>query len=225
MKTFLLSLLLFPMILCAEEETSSLLKLGWEDLTYKVEFEDPFAKLSRDQLLKLSTVARVEQLQKRVPDRVSAGMIAEKDKARAELTEQGVDIEGLFAARERIKELRMKRASTTNPAVDGKRVELPGYALPLELDGRKVTEFLLVPWVGACIHTPPPPPNQIVYVKVKNPMEIRSHFAPVRITGTLKAGETKKELFLVDGTGDILMSYSMDSAQVEWLKKDKGFGE
>ena len=50
-------------------------------------------------------------------------------------------------------------------ALDGQLVKLPGYIVPLDVteEGR-VTEFLLVPYYGACIHTPPPPANQIVVV-------------------------------------------------------------
>ncbi|MBY5991346.1 DUF3299 domain-containing protein [Ferrimonas balearica] len=47
---------------------------------------------------------------------------------------------------------------------DGKTVKLPGFILPLEGDDTKVTEFILVPYFGACVHVPPPPPNQLVYV-------------------------------------------------------------
>jgi uncharacterized protein len=48
----------------------------------------------------------------------------------------------------------------------GQVVRIPGFMVPFEdgLDG--VTEFLLVPYFGACIHTPPPPPNQMVYVQM-----------------------------------------------------------
>ena len=58
--------------------------------------------------------------------------------------------------------------------------------LPLEISGARVTEFLLVPWVGACIHTPPTPPrNQIVYVKSDQGIEIPSRFAGCYLAGEL----------------------------------------
>ena len=47
---------------------------------------------------------------------------------------------------------------------DGKRVKIPGFVVPLEGTAELTTEFLLVPYFGACIHVPPPPSNQIVYV-------------------------------------------------------------
>ena len=47
---------------------------------------------------------------------------------------------------------------------DGKIVKLPGFVVPLELDAKSIQEFLLVPYYGACIHTPPPPANQTIHV-------------------------------------------------------------
>lgn len=52
-------------------------------------------------------------------------------------------------------------------SLDGQYVKLPGYVVPLESDeGGLLSEFLLVPWFGACIHVPPPPSNQIVFVRL-----------------------------------------------------------
>jgi hypothetical protein len=56
------------------------------------------------------------------------------------------------------------------PALNGERIRIPGFVIPLEKAGNKVSEFLLVPYFGACIHTPPPPPNQIIHVKASKPV-------------------------------------------------------
>ncbi|MDR0633815.1 MAG: DUF3299 domain-containing protein [Azoarcus sp.] len=59
-----------------------------------------------------------------------------------------------------------------NPEIDGKNVKLPGFVAPLDFgEGRKLREFLLVPYFGACIHVPPPPANQIVLIQVDEPPE------------------------------------------------------
>src|SRR5690606_41234775 len=50
------------------------------------------------------------------------------------------------------------------PSLNGKKIRIPGYVVQLEGDADKVTQFLLVPYFGACIHVPPPPPNQIILV-------------------------------------------------------------
>ena len=47
------------------------------------------------------------------------------------------------------------------PSLNGERIRIPGFVIPLEKSGSKVTEFLLVPYFGACIHTPPPPPTRL----------------------------------------------------------------
>ena len=73
-------------------------------------------------------------------------------------------------------------------SLDGKRVRLPGFVVPLEGDGEKLREFLLVPYYGACIHVPPPPANQTVYVTVpEGEAKIRQAFDTVWVTGTLSA--------------------------------------
>ncbi len=69
----------------------------------------------------------------------------------------------------------------------GKRVSIPGFMVPLEDDLDHVTEFLLVPYAGACIHVPPPPPNQIVYVKMNKNTQVQVTFTdPILVTGTLQ---------------------------------------
>jgi uncharacterized protein len=77
---------------------------------------------------------------------------------------------------------------------DGERVRLPGYVLPLDFEGTRVQEFLLVPYVGACIHVPPPPPNQIVYVRIDGGIEVRGMFEPVWVTGTFDTASISNEL-------------------------------
>lgn len=70
--------------------------------------------------------------------------------------------------------------------LDGERVKIPGFVVPLELDGASVNEFLLVPYFGACIHVPPPPANQMVHVKTTDGVQLGHKMQdPVWITGEL----------------------------------------
>ena len=83
-----------------------------------------------------------------------------------------------------------KVTASSSPApvvqeLSGKRVRIGGYVVPLDFDATKVTEFLLVPFVGACIHVPPPPANQIIYVKSPRGISLKGEFDPVYVTGTL----------------------------------------
>ncbi|KQQ64417.1 hypothetical protein ASF84_26110 [Pseudomonas sp. Leaf127] len=80
-------------------------------------------------------------------------------------------------------------------ALDGKQVRLPGYIVPLEVseEGR-VTEFLLVPYFGACIHVPPPPANQIVHVTSELGVKVEELYQPYWIEGPMQARHSTSEL-------------------------------
>lgn len=79
--------------------------------------------------------------------------------------------------------------------LDGVQVKLPGYIVPLEVgeDGR-VTEFLLVPYFGACIHVPPPPSNQIVHAISELGVKVDELYQPFWIEGPLKVEHASSEL-------------------------------
>jgi hypothetical protein len=196
---------------CAEEPRT----LGWEDLSVKVAAADnPFATLSTEQLIALSDVAGLRARKARGVTLTPEEVAIEK-KALTKLKQDGVDVDGLLAKRDTIAEKKRAAASTVNPAIDGKMIRIPGYVLPLEFSGTKVTEFLLVPWVGACIHTPPPEPNQIVYVKPDKAFDIRRMFDAVWVTGRIAATGSKRSVEIVDGTTDIDVGYSLRASLVE----------
>ncbi len=193
-------------------------QIGWQDLIKRVEFDDPFESLTSDQLVDLGMVARVRQLQASGRE-VSEGTIKEMKEATGRLEKAKVDINGLLARRMEIRALRKQRANAVVEDLNGQQVRMPGYALPLEYSGTQITEFLLVPWVGACIHTPPPPPNQIVYVKLIKGIENRSRFTPVWVTGKMAVKAATKDLYLVDGSAGIDVGYTLEARQVELYKK------
>lgn len=79
-------------------------------------------------------------------------------------------------------------------AFEGKQVKIPGFVLPLEFSNTLLKEFLLVPYFGACTHTPPPPANQIIYGKLDTGFELESVYLPVWITGTLNITRSQSQL-------------------------------
>ena len=80
-------------------------------------------------------------------------------------------------------------------ALDGQQVKLPGYIVPLNVsDENRVIEFLLVPYYGACIHVPPPPSNQIVYVTSELGVQLDDLYQPFWIEGPLKVGSHSSEM-------------------------------
>jgi len=94
--------------------------------------------------------------------------------------------------------IKMKQLWDVAPVVEeleGKLVKIPGYVVPIEDNGKKVTEFLLVPYHGACIHVPPPPANQTVYVITGDAeAKIRKVFDTVWVTGIVKLEKVDREL-------------------------------
>ncbi|AEX20794.1 DUF3299 domain-containing protein [Vibrio natriegens] len=88
--------------------------------------------------------------------------------------------------------------------LNGSLVKIPGFVIPLEGDANTVTEFLLVPYFGACIHVPPPPPNQIIYVKFPEGAPVQELWDVVYVVGTLKTEVISHELaqtaYLIEGT-------------------------
>lgn len=108
---------------------------------------------------------------------------------------RGVDFASLQdgdpRAQEMLKRLReVWDNAPMNPALEGQSVRLPGFVVPLE-DGKDgMREFLLVPYFGACIHSPPPPANQIVHVLPRSAAKGLRSMDTVWIAGTLKLVRT-----------------------------------
>ena len=91
--------------------------------------------------------------------------------------------------------------------LDGKQVKIHGFVVPLEGDAETTTEFLLVPYFGACIHVPPPPPNQIVYVKFTEGVPIDNLYDAIWVEGKLS---TK------GWSGDVAtVGYSLSGIKIE----------
>nr|WP_298143630.1 DUF3299 domain-containing protein [uncultured Pseudomonas sp.] len=104
-------------------------------------------------------------------------------------------------------------SSKTVAAFDGKQIRLGGYPVPLETDAEgRSTLFFLVPYPGACIHVPPPPPNQLVLVRYPKGIELEDIYAPLWVSGTLKIEQVSNEL--ADA------AYALDAAQVRMVTEE-----
>ncbi len=108
------------------------------------------------------------------------------------LRDKGINPNALLDGDPKTEELLRQMRETwdnapTEPTLDGARVKLPGYLVPLDEGAAGLTEFLLVPYFGACIHTPPPPANQIVWVVPAKPAAGFRSMDTVWVSGTLKA--------------------------------------
>lgn len=77
---------------------------------------------------------------------------------------------------------------------NGQLVRLPGFIVPIDYKGTGVTAFILVPYVGACVHVPPPPANQLVFVTTEQPYESSGLFEPVNVLGMFGVSSISTQL-------------------------------
>jgi len=77
---------------------------------------------------------------------------------------------------------------------NGQVVRLPGFIVPIDYSGEGVTAFILVPFVGACVHVPPPPANQLVFVTTSKPYISKGLYEPVNVIGMFGTATTSTQL-------------------------------
>ena len=189
-------------------------QLSWKDLVPAHFYsEDPLAKLTQEQK---ETVYRVINTLDKLPERgpETERYYKEIDEDIPWLRQSGIDIAELMAKRKQFRTAIVEE-------LNGQRVRIPGYLLPLERSDTKVKEFLLVPYIGACIHVPPPPPNQIVHVNIvqKEGYRVKSLYEPVWVSGQISVKSMVKDLYLVDGSAGINIGYTMQANRIEPYKE------
>ncbi|MEM6255766.1 MAG: DUF3299 domain-containing protein [Cyanobacteria bacterium P01_D01_bin.156] len=186
--------------------------ITWEDLEPRTTtLQNPYEHLSIDQTHELSMLA---QLQLWIDENETGSEtfeIQEVERLRNRLESQGLNVEQLLTQVDKAQAYWQEQSQSTNQTLENQSVQLSGYVLPLTWNNeQQVTQFLLVPYVGACIHVPPPPPNQIIHVQPKAAMEPPGLFAPVAVTGQLRKQPASYELFRVDGSRPVEVSYALN---------------
>lgn len=123
--------------------------------------------------------------------------------------------EEYFALQEKAQEMLDKAPLVEE--LDGETVKIPGFVLPLEYDGTRIREFLLMPYLGACLHTPPPPANQVIRGSLAQPHDLQEMWHPVWILGRLKTGHATNKLEEegYDSLSNVSSGYSMDVESIE----------
>jgi hypothetical protein len=112
-----------------------------------------------------------------------------------------------------------------NEKLNGKKVKIPGFVSPLEENGGKVTEFLLVPYFGACIHVPPPPLNNTLLIKPKpeHAIPFDKTYEPVWVLGSMQVKTTSTDLaqagYLIDEA--IIEEYDVDAEAAKADEKEQ----
>ncbi|MAN79763.1 MAG: hypothetical protein CMF64_05155 [Magnetovibrio sp.] len=213
----LISSILLLLILAgplSAEETPKV--LTWEDLVPKgPPIDNPYQYLPIDQQVELEMLASIRA-------QVAAGLMNEvhpmfEDAREIEfkLRQEGIDVDRMVGLVQKMQAEVAARNSELAHDLDGQLVRLPGYVLPLEFEGTSVKEFLLVPYVGACIHVPPPPINQTVVVHLNQSYATKELYEPVWVTGRIAVKRSKRALTLVDGDADVETGYTIQGTRVE----------
>ncbi|MFY0661490.1 MAG: DUF3299 domain-containing protein [Shimia sp.] len=190
--------------------------LGWADLVPTVTIgTNPFETLNFRQKNDLVRLYRIE-----VKEAATANDFAKSQalEIRRRLEAGGLDPDWLFAERERMMAEHTRKISAPNTEILAQTVRMPGYILPLEMDGALAVEFLLVPTVGACVHTPPPAANQLIHVRFPEGYPLRGMYDPVWIIGALEAETQIEQVIYSDGQRDVVSSYTMTATGVEQFK-------
>ena len=190
--------------------------IGWDDLIPKMsKLDNPFENLSSEQVMDFEFLISTQNMRQQ-------NFLSEIDEAfeegieiRYKLERQGLDVDALISDFRHLEKEIDRRNSMMNPDLNNKLVRIPGYALPLEYQGTNVRELLLVPYVGACIHVPPPPVNQTIYVRLNEGHTFNDIYEPVWITGRISIKATSQRLFLVDGSADVDTGYTLKGLNVE----------
>ncbi|WP_068546418.1 DUF3299 domain-containing protein [Thalassotalea crassostreae] len=199
-------------------------KITWQDLNSHVDaspIKTVFTSLTREQLSLLQRVQAVEYGQQKgyklKPEHIKFGQDARKA-----LIKQGLDVDFLLAERVRYMNAHKLKFESINPLLDQKTVKIEGFMLPLEFEGKKIKEFLIVPYVGACIHEPTPAANQIIYAIANQAVDtpVMDLFSKISITGYMKAQNSAPTLSLVDGSKPIQSSYLLNVGDIEWLEAE-----
>lgn len=194
-------------------------KITWESLVPSAQPpKDPVGHLSVDHQVEIELIYSAREMRRRGMKGQNGVPVAETLELEAKLKKAGLDVETLIARYRKYNQDLVKLGEAVVPGLDNRVVRIAGYALPLEVTGKGVTEFLLVPYVGACIHSPPPPPNQMVFVSLKQSFVIKDLYMPVVVTGRMAIKPATKLLSLVDGQANVDTGYTLAAIQVEEYK-------
>jgi len=213
MKKIILAIFLFSCLSNAQSEQK--LRIGWQDLKGKVAaYHDPFDTLSDDQFYHLSLYAQVTEMQVQAPERVNDEMVKQAKIAKQQLIKENINITYMLEQRTIIMKKRRQAEVATNSTLADQSIIMSGYMLPLEFDNGLVSEFLLVPVIGACSHKPVPPANQLVLVKTKTAVKAGNPYMPITVSGILRITTQTQDLYLVDGSKQVEMAYSLEDTIV-----------
>ncbi len=196
---------------------------SWNDLSPEGErapFDDPYARLSPDQLQNLRDLNRITWLLETGKAEPEGSSAQRAHQLRQAFAEAGLDADWLLAQREVIRQQRIQQSY--NPRMDGQFIKLLGQVLPVEwTEERQVTQVLLTPSLPSCSHMPPPPSDQVVRVNAIEPIDIvveeRQQNSPnlcLWVEGTLRFAVTNHALYRGDGILRVEAMYELEPTTI-----------
>lgn len=203
---------LLALFLICSQAAIAVETIDWDGLVPPLDLKDTYSQLDEDLQEKVYDLYMAREL--KAAGHSNENMEAIEKSARAALVAEGIDGDRVLQEIDEFNKQVKENETKLVAELDGKTVRIPGYVLPIEFSGTRVIEFMLVPYVGACVHTPPPPANQMVYVKLDEGFESEGLFMPVWVTGKMTTVMTTQAVSFEDGAADIEAGYSIDASNV-----------
>ena len=214
-------LVLLVILACRGYASDKPREIDWDDLVPALpRLDNPFERLTTEQIMDFEILIGIRDFQRNRELSEINETFEDGIEIRYKLEREGLDVEGLMVNYERLEQEVERRNMMTNAELDGQTVRIPGYALPLEHQDTGVKELLLVPYVGACIHVPPPPANQTIYVQLGQAHTFKDIYEPVWITGRLSIKASNRILTLVDGSAGVDTGYTLQGVKIEPYEKN-----
>ena len=180
------------------------------------EYEDPYRNLAPERMTDLMSLVRLrEQLG------ADAMSVEERTQLEARITELeaalqagGIDVEWLLSQRWAVADRRRHAAVATNAALDGQSVEIAGFLILAPPTDRGEASAYLLPDRGVCNHLPPPLPNQLIRLLMKEAPETGGSCVPAVIRGTLRAEESRHEVIVIDHSLPMWSGWMLEADEV-----------
>ncbi|WP_169307171.1 DUF3299 domain-containing protein [Ferrimonas sediminicola] len=191
-----------------------------------VVFDDPYKDMGPHLLKELKILVELdEKLSQNGLAEDERAQLNERRKAAKDMLEiNGQDVDALLAQRWNVAKKRQNARMTTNPVLDGAEVVLSGYLIPAPRTADGSYFGYLVPEVGMCSHLPPPPPNQLVRVKLLDDPKGQSLYVPVRVSGRLSVKASDDRIFILDGEARMLSGWTLYANTIDQQEVSGGDG-
>ena len=215
-------------MLAATQASAKPEKIGFSDLVdpLAVVFDDPYRDMGFQLLNELKLVVQLDEKlsQNNFPEEERARLEARRTAAKDMLEINGHDVDELLSQRWEVARKRQTVRVAMNPALDKVEVTLSGYLIPAPQAADGTYYGYLVSQVGMCSHLPPPPPNELVRVKLKDDPQGQSLYVPVRVTGLLKVEPSDATIFILDGDSRMVSGWTLDANTVDRREDLGGHG-